>query len=105
MQIEGRTGVGCFASSFVIAAIATGCGNSPLIGTWKDPPFPPAQGAVVETIQPTSGGSGCVATSAEPFTAPPNVDPVSGTAQTLMCDVSVPGCKPNANVVVDGDEA
>jgi hypothetical protein len=48
--------------------------------------------------------SGCQASSA-PFTAPPNPDPVSGTAQTIQCDVTVPGCKPNQNIVVDGDNA
>jgi len=59
---------------------------------------------VVESIAPTVGGNGCQASSA-PFAAPPNSDPVGGTAQSLNCDLTVPGCKPNANIVVDGDNA
>jgi hypothetical protein len=54
---------------------------------------------------PTPGATGGCLASGAPFSAPPNADPVSGTSQTLQCDISQPGCKPNANVVVDGDGA
>lgn len=69
----------------------------------SDPPSPPNQGAVLESISPAPAGSGCQASTA-PFTAPPNTDPVSGTAMSLNCDLSSgSGCKPNSNIVVDGD--
>lgn len=71
----------------------------------SDPPSPPHQGAVLESIGPTPGATGACQASSAPFAAPANSDPVSGTAQTISCDTSVPGCKPNANVVVDGDGA
>jgi hypothetical protein len=69
-----------------------------------DPPIPPAQGAVTETIAQTAGGSSCSAVSL-PFAAPPNADPVTGTIQTLNCDLTASECRPTANVVVDGDNA
>jgi hypothetical protein len=59
----------------------------------------------VESISPTPGATGACQASSAPFSAPSNADPVNGTSQTLNCDVSVAGCKPNANVVVDGDNA
>jgi hypothetical protein len=69
----------------------------------SDPPTPPAQGAVAESIQPTAGGNGCQASAAE-FTAPGNADPVTGTHASLFCDLSAhTGCAPNSNLVVDGD--
>jgi hypothetical protein len=71
----------------------------------SDPPSPPNQGAVVESISPTVGATEACQASTAPFTAPPNTDPVNGTSQTLNCDVSIPGCKPNANVAVDGSGA
>lgn len=65
--------------------------------------FPPAQGALVEAIEPTAGGPGCVASTA-PFVSPANVDPVIGTLASLNCDLSAgTGCRPNENVVIDGD--
>src|SRR5574341_1275135 len=75
------------------AALAASC---------SDPPAPPAQGAVAESISSTPGMA-CQATTAE-FTAPALIDPVNGTHASLFCDLSSgTGCKPNANVVVDGD--
>lgn len=71
----------------------------------SDPPSPPAQGAVAETISTAPGAQSACQGSSAPFTAPANTDPVNGTYQTLNCDTSMPGCKPNANVAVDGDNA
>jgi len=68
----------------------------------SDPPSPPAQGAVAETISPNAMG-GCTP-AGPPFAAPPLPDAISGTAATLNCDTSNPGCKPDTNVVVDGDQ-
>jgi hypothetical protein len=59
----------------------------------------------VELIQATAGATvGCSGTGPQ-FAAPPNADPVSGTFQSLHCDLAGgTGCKPNANIVVDGDQ-
>lgn len=86
------------SSTFLTASFAL-C----LSAACSDPPTPPAQGAVAESIQPNGGGTGCNASSAV-FTAPGNADPVSGTFATLNCDLSAgTGCAPNQNIVVDGD--
>lgn len=69
----------------------------------SDPPSPPAQGAVAETIQPNASGNGCTP-AGPPFAAPPLADAITGTAASLGCDTSQGGCKPDANVVVDGDQ-
>lgn len=77
-------------------------------GVCTDSTAPPqsrlaGRGAVAEMITTPPGGPGCQAASAE-FTAPANVDPVSGTHASLYCDLSLAnGCAPSANVVVDGD--
>ena len=69
----------------------------------SDPPSPPNQGAVLEYVQTTPGAKVGCSGSGPQFTAPPNADAVSGTANSLNCDIST-GCKPNANIVVDGDQ-
>jgi hypothetical protein len=71
----------------------------------SDPPSPPNQGAVIESIGPAIDATGACQASSAPFAAPANADPVNGTAQTLTCDTSNPACKPNANVAVDGASA
>lgn len=69
----------------------------------SDPPTPPAQGALLESIQSNGSSTGCAASAAE-FTAPGNTDPSTGTHASLFCDVTAgTGCKPNSNIVVDGD--
>jgi hypothetical protein len=57
------------------------------------------------SISPAASATGACQASSAPFTAPANTDPVSGTAQTIQCDLTTPGCKPNANVAVDGNSA
>jgi hypothetical protein len=83
-----------------------GAGDQCVLGVCAVPngaTLPPSQGAVAESISPSTSGAGCQATTGE-FTAPANFDPSTGTHASLFCDLSASnGCKPDANVVVDGD--
>lgn len=99
-----ETDFDCRSIAWNATCVSGSCQPSRL-GIGGDPASPPAQGAVVESIAPTPGATTRCQASTAPFSAPANSDPVSGTFQTLNCDLTVPGCKPNANVLVDGDNS
>jgi hypothetical protein len=67
----------------------------------SDPPSPPAQAAVGITVLPVNGQC--------PFPGSPIVVPPDSAGQpnevngALLCDLTTPGCKPDAHVVVHGD--